>query len=69
VRLPVWVGRALPWRHRAVRQEARVRELRHHVRRVHDDWIPLGHALARIDREIEINDWTATAKRIFGGRG
>ena len=36
--------------------------------RVHQDWAPLADGLARIDREIHLNDWTTTAKRIFSGR-
>jgi len=43
--------------------------MRHQIRRVNDDWIPLGNSLTRIDQQIELNDWTRTAKRIFSGRG
>jgi hypothetical protein len=59
----------LPWRRRARTYEGHANEARRKLRRVHDDWMPLSRELARIDREIDLNDWTATAKRIFTGEG
>ena len=61
------VCRFLPWRRRAVRAEKRLRETRRELRRVHQAWGPLAHSLARIDREVELNDWTRTARSIFSG--
>jgi hypothetical protein len=59
----------LPWRRRARTYEQHATAARHNLHRVHQDWTPLARDLARIDREIELNDWTATAKRIFAGEG
>lgn len=59
----------LPWRKRARAYEHRAAVNHSKLRLVHDDWTPLATHLARIDREIELNDWTATAKRIFAGEG
>lgn len=58
----------LPWRRRAADAEHRLGEARRRLHRVHKDWTPLAEGLARIDREIQLNDWTTTAKRIFAGR-
>lgn len=63
------VCRRLPWNKRAAVQREHVAQARERLRRAHDDWIPLADPLTRIDREIDLNDWTATAKRIFSGRG
>ena len=60
--------RHLPWNRRAAEQTRHVDEARQRLRRAHDDWVPLAAPLVRIDREIDLNDWTATAKRIFSGR-
>jgi len=46
-----------------------MQEMRRRLHRVNQDWTPLAEGLARIDREIQLNDWTKTAKTIFGGRG
>lgn len=58
----------LPWRRRAATAEQRLHQTRLQLHRVHEDWTPLAEGLARIDREIQLNDWTITAKRIFAGR-
>ena len=62
-----WRNR-LPWRRRAVEHEQALHQARLRLARVHQDWTPLADGLARIDREIHLNDWTTTAKRIFSGR-
>lgn len=59
----------LPWRRRVEQYERDVHAARERLRKTHDDWIPLGRTLADIDRQMEINDWTAAAKRLFSGRG
>lgn len=59
----------LPWRRRTRAIERHTHDARKTLVRVHNDWTPLARDLARIDREIELNDWTATAKRIFAGEG
>lgn len=57
----------MPWRRRARGYQRHADAARTKQRRVNDDWTPLARHLARIDREIALNDWTATAKRIFAG--
>lgn len=44
-----------------------MREGRVRLHRIHQDWAKLADPLTRIDREIEINDWTRTARRVFSG--
>jgi hypothetical protein len=60
-------ARWLPWRRRAEAQEKALREGRLRLHRIHQDWAKLADPLTRIDREIEINDWTRTARRVFSG--
>jgi hypothetical protein len=59
----------LPWRRRARAYEDHAHAARQKLSSVHNDWTPLARDLARIDKEIDLNDWTATAKRIFSGEG
>lgn len=59
----------LPWTKRA-NAEARLRvnaELK--LQQVRADWVPIRRHRRAVQREIELNDWTATAKRIFAGEG
>ena len=63
------ICKRLPWRRRAQEAEKDLNAARERLRRTHDDWVPLGQTLADIDRQMEINDWTAAAKRLFSGRG
>ena len=58
----------LPWRRRAREAEQSLSAARERLRKTHDDWVPLGRTLADIDHQMEINDWTAAAKRMFSGR-
>lgn len=62
------VCQRLPWRRRAAVAEEGLLTTRRRLHRVHQDWTPLAEGLARIDREIQLNDWTITAKRVFAGR-
>lgn len=50
----------MPWR--------RVQDARLRLAEVQADSARLHRHLAAVEKEIALNDWTATAKRIFTGR-
>lgn len=57
-----------PWTKRAD-EEARAR--REAEKRLHDvksDWLEIDEHVRAVRREIALNDWTRTAKVVFGGR-
>ena len=55
-----WVRRAEKLRSERLEAEAKREE-------VEKDWEPLLRSKRAIDREIELNDWTATAVVFFSG--
>ena len=59
--------RWLPWHKRALKAERALHRSRERLRDIHEDWTPLAHNLGRIDHEIQENEWTLTARRIFSG--
>lgn len=58
----------MPWNKRV--EEERQRRLDAEFRRdsAEKDWALLNRHRKSIDREIELNDWTATAIAMFSGR-
>ena len=59
--------RWLPWSRRAIRAERELHRTRARLQDIHQDWTPLAHNLNRIDHEIQENEWTLTARKIFSG--
>lgn len=56
-----WKQMLLPW--------MGVRDARLRLAEVRADNARLARHLSEVEREVALNDWTATAKRIFSGRG
>jgi hypothetical protein len=57
-----------PWTERAEREAIRRREAEKRLHDIKADWLELDPAVRAVHREIELNQWTRTAKAIFGGR-
>lgn len=55
-----WKAMLLPW--------VGVRDARLRLAEVRADNARLSRHLTAVETEIQLNDWTATAKRIFSGR-
>lgn len=66
-RMP-WVRRTAHQRGLADAQERAADANRRRLVDAHAAWVPLARDLSRIEHESLVNDWTATAKRIFSGR-
>lgn len=57
-----------PWNRRADDEREKRIEAERRLAAVEADWEPVRRHRAAVHREIVLNDWTRTAKTIFGGR-
>lgn len=58
----------MPWNRRANAERQRRIDAESKRDSVEKDWALLNRHRRSIDREIELNDWTATAIAVFSGR-
>jgi len=56
-----------PWTRRAEAEKAKRLEDEKRLAEVRADWEPVRRHRAAVRKEVELNDWTRTAKTIFGG--
>lgn len=56
-----------PWEKRAERLARERREAELRLKQTREDWERLRKVTTAVHREVILNDWTATAKRMFMG--
>lgn len=57
-----------PWTKRADAERAKRLDAEKKLAEVEADWEPVRRHRAAVRREVALNDWTRTAKTVFGGR-
>lgn len=58
----------LPWNRRADEERSKRLAAEERLAEIRADSVKVQHHRAAVRREVVLNDWTRTAKTIFGGR-